>query len=95
MRLINNIPCLIFGIVSGFVFGYLWVLITCQLLKINKYSRIKGYHIHHSLFGVISIIFATIFAKNFSIALFLTSLGVGLIIHDFIEHKKLKFITKD
>ena len=81
----------------GFLLGYLFALFyeKCFLLiekKKNKkpYVIIKGYHFHHSIYGLIAILFSIIFASGL-----LFGFGLGIIIrHTYDFEGKFTFIEK-
>jgi len=87
----NTIIFLFFGIIFGYVFAVAW----CKIM-VKRYgvARIKGYHLHHTLFIIPAVLLAFVFQGNLS--WFFLGAGIGAVVHDFFTHnKKLKFITKD
>ncbi len=85
-----NVVFLNFSIILGYVFSIFWVRHTQTLRKILNKS---GLHFHHTLFIIPSVMlwFLTSGAFSFSVLGF----GIGTVIHDFLVHGSLKFITKD
>ena len=73
---------LLAGIAAGFVYelGY---RIVARKLKRKPVFRIKGFRIHHSIYGII-IAAVSLWTRDY----FLLSLGIGIIIqHIFIEKR--------
>ena len=87
----ERVTYLIFGFSSGFIFGFLWEVST---LKIGHWAHQKGYHYHHSLFGLIAFLFIPKFWGDMNKALFAFGFGVGAIIQHSIKEGFI-FITKD
>lgn len=81
---------ILLGIILGYVFAIFW----CKTTKsIAHLSKVKGYHLHHTLFIVPAVILAILSSGNLSA--FFLFFGIGAMLHDFFVHGALKFITKD
>ena len=79
---------LIVGILSGYFYEFCCKFVERKLKK-GTSLKIKGFYIHHSIYGVIIILIYLIIRMHF-----LLGLGLGIIIaHTFIE-KKFVIIDK-
>lgn len=84
---------IIFGFIVGFILTkfYEWVyLILNKKLKKQIIVKLKGFHIHHSIYGLFFIGLST-GLKN----LFLLGIGLGIIVQHTIFDKKFTFIDKN
>lgn len=90
-ELAKRIIYLILGFSSGFIFAFLWEVST---LKIGHLAHQKGYHFHHSLFGLIAFLFIPKFWGDMNKVLFVFGFGTGVIIQHAIKEGFI-FITKD
>lgn len=78
---------LLLGLLLGLIITYL--LQKRKFLKKNTLI-ISGYHIHHSVLGVLLILIGLILSTNY----FLIGIGIGIIIAHTIANKELLFINK-
>jgi hypothetical protein len=63
--------------------------------KIDKIiSRHKGYHIHHSMYGLTSFMIVPLTLTHYGLSMALVGFGLGIIIDHTIEEGFI-FITKD
>jgi hypothetical protein len=88
---------IIYGIAATLLFEF--ILKTNKKLRHRYYSHheiLFGYHIHHSMYGLMFILVAVILYTNKDIpdALFCASFGVGIIIQHTISDRKFVFIEK-
>lgn len=90
----------LFGLIIGSIVTYIveHILFSVPFLKKNFWDNprtIFGYHIHHTVFGLIVIVLGVfLFASNISYALFLIGIGIGIIgVHTYFD-KRLIFIEK-
>ena len=56
---------------------------------------ISRYKLHHSLYGVLLILFAMTLGNNLNTSIVLFSAGVGVIVEHYITGGGLDFITKE
>ncbi len=96
-------------ILASLITGFLWGLIPFGLLEVmgwkvpfirrNFYENPKhlvfGYHIHHSVLGILSIVWGiySLFSKSGN-PYFLIGLGLGIIVIHTIADKRLVFIER-
>ncbi len=98
----NAILLIVIGLLFGVVISHFFELSLKEnkLLK-NRYYRhheiIFGYHIHHSMYGLVCIIFGIILSfKDHPISsTFFIATGVGIIIMHTIFDGRLIFIEKE
>ncbi|MFH0853130.1 MAG: hypothetical protein V1853_01880 [bacterium] len=83
--------CLVLGILSGFVVGFIWETSTRKIIHL---AHRNGYHYHHSLFGLVAFLFIPKFWYDLNKALFIAGFGLGIIIQHTINEGFI-FITKD
>jgi hypothetical protein len=58
-------------------------------------TLIFGYHVHHTVLGLLSLIWGLyLFSTQSDNSFFLIGLGIGMIIIHTVAHKKLVFIEK-
>ena len=88
---LSIILLLLSGFFSGFILAILWEITT---YKIGHLAHQKGFHFHHSLFGVIAIILIPIFCNDFNKTFFVLLFGIGIITQHSIKEGFI-FITKD
>jgi len=81
----------VFGIAFGFIFGYLWERCTTKT-NLRRFAHLKRIHLHHSLFGLIAILFALLLKGGSQIIVL--CFGLGIIIEHSIR-ESFVFITKD
>jgi hypothetical protein len=92
---------ILIGIISGIATTLLFefILKTNKKLR-NRYYRhheiLLGYHVHHSIYGLLFIIagIAFYFYKNTSDSLFYISFGIGIIIQHTLSDGHFIFIEK-
>ncbi len=88
------------SMILGFVFGYIISEVYERIgLSFSKKIRITGliffgYRLHHSLYGLLTIIIALIF-YNSSISFLFISIGLGNITQHYFSGDGLMFITKE
>jgi len=80
--------------ILGYLLGNFWLYLTkITNKKVNRFVRFGGYHFHHSLLGVLMIIFA-FFLQPLWFRIMISGLGLGIFIHHIVTDKMV-FITKD
>lgn len=82
------------GLIIGLFFTGLFEFIVYFNFK-NVWDNPQtyfGYHIHHSVVGLISIIIGLFFINRLRVAYFLVGLGLGIIILHTITDGRLVFI---
>jgi len=94
----------LFGLLFGIALTWLFEL-TLQTNKkwrkryYKNHAIIWGYHIHHSSYGVLSLLVSIIFSliPEMPIALFIASFGLGIIIMHTISdpRHRIVFIERD
>ena len=86
---------LYFGL--GYLFAFLWEFVTAQILKIDHFACQKGYHFHHSCFGLICFVLSICFLgkENYAAAAKILIFGVGIIVQHTLTKDGFVFITKD
>jgi len=89
----NLVSTLIIGFLIGFSMTFIYEL-THGFLgnKIKKEIKvvIKGFHLHHSIYGLILFIFCLMYSSPF-----LFALGLGTIARHTHSEKKFTFIDKN
>lgn len=81
---------LLLGLLLGLIITYAFQEIKILLRILKQHTLIiSGYHIHHSVLGVILILIALIFIRPF-----LIGLGLGIIIAHTISNKEFLLIEK-
>lgn len=82
------------GLITGFLGGFLWNEVTA-LIGSQNYAHVNGYHLHHSMFGIISFVIALINKNDPPKFWFFIGFGIGIILEHIILNDGFKFITKD
>jgi hypothetical protein len=82
---------LIAAFLGGFVFALTWEVST---LRIGHWAYQKGYHFHHSLFGIAAFLFVPLFWEESNKVIVLLGFGTGIIVQHSIK-EGFRFITKD
>jgi len=77
------------GLITGYILGFFCAKISKRVRELLKKT---GFYFHHTLCGIPALAIAVLFLDMSSF--FFLGLGIGVIIHDFLIHKSLKFITK-
>lgn len=86
----------------GFILSRMWYIFTVEsrharvskVKKLDRLGRHKGYHFHHSVYGLTSFIMVPFTLTHFTISLALIGFGLGVIIDHTIE-EGFVFITKE
>jgi len=90
--MVQYITIFIISILSGFGFGD--YVIAKKAKRFHRRGYIRGFHIHHSVYGVTVFFFLPLTLHNFIETVFLSGFGLGIIIeHTF--HEGFKFITRE
>ncbi len=88
----------VYGILAGLLITGFFELIIYFYLGVEYWNNPKtyfGYHLHHSLFGLLSgVLGAILYQKRKSTGLFLIGLGIGIIILHTITDGRLIFLEK-
>lgn len=80
-------------IILGYVIGVVYASRLFKLQKkLERFAKIKNFHIHHDLVGILLVLFALILPFA-SLKVTLAGLGIGLFIHH-INTEGFKFVTK-
>lgn len=80
-------------IVIGYLIGAIYASRLFKLEKrLGRLAKIKKYHLHHDLVGILLVLFALILPFA-SLKVTLAGLGIGLFIHH-INAEGLKLLTK-
>ncbi len=82
------------GFFTGHTFSRLLYRTFHPIRKWKGISRQKGYHIHHSMYGVALLFSLPLFDPQILMTLFLSSLAVGIIL-DHTRNEGFIFITKE
>jgi hypothetical protein len=82
---------LVFGLVSGYTFGYLWERCTTKT-NLRRLTHFESVHFHHSLLGLIAVLVSFIFRGRPQVIVL--CFGLGIIVEHSIREGFL-FITKD
>jgi len=80
------------GLLAGILIGFIYELgyrITARRLKRWLVLRIKGFRIHHSLFGLIIILISLVIREYFLLAL-----GLGIIAQHILVEKRFTIIDR-
>ena len=98
----NNIGISLLGIAFGLSVTWIFefILKTHDGLRKRYYERhniFLGYHVHHSVYGLISILLALNFflTDHFFVGLFFIGVGIGVIIMHTLSENKFVFIEKE
>ncbi|MCL5666315.1 MAG: hypothetical protein M1383_00880 [Patescibacteria group bacterium] len=67
------------GTAGGFTFAALWELITCRWFSLKRFSKIRRYHFHHSLFGPAAWL-ACLRFYNMEANFLLSGFGLGVVL---------------
>ncbi len=84
--------------IGGYFFAFLWGFVTEKVLKIDHFARQKGFHFHHSVFGLIGIpvaIFVLFYYKNTELFFNILIFSGGVIVEHTLTKDGFVFITKD
>ena len=77
---------IVLGLLAGIVAGFIYELgyrIIARVFKRKPVLRVRGFRIHHSVYGII-VAAVSLWTRDY----FLLSLGIGIIIqHIFIEKR--------
>ncbi|GEM_PF-890078 len=91
-----EIVILILALVIGYLIAYLYEYIAKKIAKsIHKDAiYIKGYKLHHSIYGLVLIALSIFFIQDIKIFLLILGIGVGIIIQHYFTGDGLVLITK-
>ncbi len=97
----TEIYLLLIGLLLGIILTWLFELVLKNNKKLHKkyYEHHKlfwGYHIHHSTYGLASIIISLVLflLNERSVDMFYLAFGIGIIIQHTISDGKFVFIEK-
>ena len=83
---------------GGLLLSRLWYKFTYDshptVKKLDRLGRHKGYHFHHSIYGVTSLFVVPFTITHFIVTLALIGFGLGVIIDHTIEEGFI-FITRE
>lgn len=94
MQITELISKFILGFAIGMAFAAIYENLPFQELFHKKALTIFGYKLHHSLYGIIVIIFA-LFSGDISSKILLVSAGIGIILQHYLTGGGLVFVTKE
>ena len=80
------------GLLAGIAAGYVYEMgyrIVARRLKRKPVFRIRGFRIHHSIYGII-IAAVSLWMREY----FLLTLGIGIIIQHILVEKRLTIIDR-
>lgn len=82
-------------IACGIALASVYEYIFCRILKNSYGVRIAGYHLHHSLFGIVAYLLAAA-SLGLSVlsSIILASAGTGIIIQHTASERSFIFIHK-
>jgi hypothetical protein len=82
--------------VLGYFLAFLWEFVTAKVLKIDHFARQKGFHLHHSIFGLICYIFSVyyLFLGDINNFMYFIAFGSGIISQHIRTKDGFVFITK-
>ena len=80
------------GFKLGWFFSVIWVKLT---VPIKKVSVVGGFHLHHSIWGLVAILISLFFIHRVTLFIFLLNIGAGIILEHGIKHDGFVFITKE
>jgi len=89
---IRYLLIVIAGLLTGFLIGKIWVLVTVGMLQLDGNQKIQGYHFHHNLLSIIPVILL-FFVKNRQWLIFLGALIIGIILEHRVTYGGFYFIT--
>lgn len=80
--------------IFGYLLGNFWLFLAHKFKKdLTQFTRLRGYHFHHSMLGLLMII-SSFFLYPPWFRVIVAGLGVGIFIHHTVT-EGLIFITKD
>ena len=82
----------LFAILTGYIFSD--YIIVKKARKYHSIGRKKGYHIHHSTYGLVCCLVAPFIANNIFETIFFMGFGLGIIIEHTL-HERFVFIEKE
>jgi hypothetical protein len=83
---------ILWGLLAGIAAGFVYELgyrIAARSLKRKPVYRIKGFRIHHSIYGII-IAAVSLWMRDY----FLLALGIGIIIQHILVEKRFTVIDR-
>ena len=83
---------ILLGLVAGGISAFIYENLPFSKLFGVKKLVVRGYKLHHSLYGVFLIILAFFLREQ---SVFLISVGIGMIIEHYLTGGGLDFITKE
>ena len=82
------------GIIFGCIFAFIYETIMPMITR-KESLVIKGYKLHHSLYGMLLIVISIIFEYELSLKVFLFFFGTGIIVVHYITGGGFDFVTKE
>lgn len=87
------ISSLLVGLGIGFIFAYIWELLTCRYFQIGHVAKRRGLHFHHSLFGPGAWIVLPWFLSSGK-DIIIAGIGLGVIAQHALA-ERMVFITRE
>lgn len=84
---------ILLGFIVGFIVAFFYENLIPKITR-KKQLILGGYKLHHSLYGLLFIILAILLKNNLTTAIFLMSMGVGIIMEHYFTGGGFDFITK-
>lgn len=83
------------GLAAGSTLAYIYENLPLRKLFKRNALIVRGYKLHHSLYGAILIILSFILTTDLETKLLLLSLGVGVIVEHYFTGGGFDFVTKE
>lgn len=94
----SKIAIFLIALFLGFILSRLWYKFVYAshptVKKLDRIGRHKGYHFHHSMYGLTSLFVVPFTLTHFIVTMALIGFGLGVIIDHTIEEGFI-FITKE
>jgi len=79
--------------VAGFVLSFLWGDVTANKLKIGYLANWFGYHVHHSMFGVIGLLLVPVLRTTTLQKVMIVGFSIGILVEHTVNDAFV-FLTK-
>lgn len=86
---------IVVGLMLGTILAYGYEKLPLKKIFKRKSLVIKGYKLHHSLYGVALIILTFFLNIDPSVAIIMISTGVGIVFQHYLTSGTFDIITKD
>jgi di/tricarboxylate transporter len=97
----NFISFFLFGLLVGILLTWIFELIIKTNKKLHhryykQHETIFGYHVHHSVYGLIFLLVSIIYILNQQIesSILTAGMGVGVILEHTVSERRFVFVNK-